>query len=208
MSYTPFEGLMPDVMSQLTTAVSDLSAILKQLQSMGAITSTSSSSSSGGGYPAVFALPTNYSNLIEIIVAGQQATAYTSSDYVVVPANESATLTIDVNPNTVLVFAGASGIYDTAYPHDSGFLESITIDGVDIVSDKAMLDDIALDGAFVAPAQQTVVFTYDNTTSSSITGQYDVQGASLNVSVWKNYLLPTLMAQAQQLLKDGSSLLP
>lgn len=196
---------MPDVMTGLTTALSDLTAILNQLKTMGSLTGTTSS---GGGYPAVFALPTNYSNLTEIIVAGQQATAYTSSDYVVVPANESATLTINVNPNTVLVFAGASGIYDTAYPHDSGFLESITIDGVDIVSDKAMLDDIALDGAFVAPAQQTVVFTYDNTTSSSITGQYDVQGASLNVSVWKNYLLPTLMAQAQQLLKDGSSLLP
>ena len=207
MSYTPFEGLMPDVMTGLTTALSDLTAILNQLKTMGSLT-TSSSSSGGGGYPAVFALPTNYSNLIEILVAGQEATAYTNSDYVVVAANESATLTINVNPQSVIVFAGQSGIYDTAYPHDAGFLETVTIDGVDVETDKAMLDDISLDGAYVAPAQVSVVFTYQNTTSSSITGQYEVQGASVNVSVWTNYLLPTLKAQAQELLKDGSALLP
>ena len=59
----------------------------------------------------------------------------------------SASLTISVNPNNVLVFTGS--LFDTAFPHDQGFLETIAIDGTDLVSDEAMLGDIQIDGAYV-----------------------------------------------------------
>lgn len=209
MSYTgpenPLESYaIPDVLNLLYQNQQATLQVLKQLQASSGTTPTSSS----GGYPAVFALPTNFSNLMEILIAGGEVQGYTSSDYVVVPAAESASLTISVNPNDVLVFVGGSSVFDTAAPHNTGFLETITIDGVDFESDAAMLNDLSYDGAFVPPAKSEVVFTYQNTTSASITGAYQVQGALVNANTYTTQLLPTLQAQAQQLLQDGSALLP
>ena len=206
MSYkgpaNPLESYaIPDVLQLLYTNGQDAQAILAQLKSMAGVTS-----GGGGGYPAVFSLPTNYSNLMEILVAGGAAKGQWASDYAVVPANESATLTIEVNPNTVLVFTG--NLIDTAIPHDQGFLETITIDGTDLETAAAMLGDINIEGAYVPPAKVSVVFTYQNTTSASITGAYQMQEALVNRNTYTTQLQPTLQAQATRLLQDGAAMMP
>lgn len=210
MSYpgpeNPLESYaIPDLINVVYQGVQATQAVLAQLKSMAGVTS-----GGGGGYPAVFSLPTNYSNFMEILVAGGIAQGYTNTDYVVVPASESASLTITVSPNDVLAFTGATGIIDSAAPHNTGFLATISINGTDFVPDAAMLGDLQYDGAYVPPvnAGSNITFTYQNTSSASITGAYQVQGALVNANTWTTQLLPTLQGQAKQLLQDGSSLLP
>ena len=147
----------------------------------------------------VYTLPVDLDNVLDILVAGGRAKGQFESDYVAVGANSTSTLTIDVSQNQVLVIRGILTV--APFTQNSGFLATVTIDGANTVANQSpLLDSLPMVGAQLPAAEQSIVFSFDNTTSSSLTGYYQIQEVLLSASDYKNLLVPMLRAQADAAL--------
>lgn len=183
--HTFAEHQIPDIL----TLLSGMDGYLKQIAQAGG----------GGGSIApaqVYTLPIDYDNFLDILVAGGRATAQWSTDNVTVAANSTSTLTINVSGANVLVIRGTLVV--DADTHDAGFNVTVTIDGAKVIMDAAaLLVAQNLQGADLPAATQSIVFSFQNTTSGSLTGLYQLQEVLVSVNDYNNYLLPMFRAQAQ-----------
>ena len=199
MPETLFERFrIPQVVSLLEQLAQELQSGLPGGPAAQAMATTATGSASTA--PAVVQLsPLDFDNLLDVLVAGGLAESDFLTDYVSVGANSTATLTISVNPNQVLLVRGSMSV--APFTQNSGLLATVTFDGISEVASAApLLDTLPFRGAQLPPASAAIDFSFQNTTSSALTAFYQAQGVLVNKDTWLQQILPKLQTGAAQAL--------
>lgn len=128
-------------------------------------------------------LDLSYRNVLDLILAGganRGAAPSLVRDVITIPANTTQDVAFaPTTPGTVAFLIGRQTI--NADPYDSAVLVSVAVDGATIMDQVAATETIRIEGAFIPPTRNQIVYQISNNDpNNAVTLTIDVFGIFLD----------------------------